>query len=158
MRAQISLRVRGDNDDDNDDDDDDDDDCGGDDNDADVIVVVVDDDDDDDDDDDNDDDDFCISYLYQHYLTLKALITTTADDTLKQRIRPNYRTYPYKCTVKLFRSLQITASVHFVYFLKACAVGTRLNCIDLSMQFERVPTTCAFIKKIRQKKNRIMII
>ena len=53
------------------------------------------------------------------------------------RIRPNYRTYPYVHTVKQFRSLQITASVLFVYFfVKAYVVGTHLNCIDLSMQFK----------------------
>ena len=47
------------------------------------------------------------------------------------RIRPNYRTYPYKRTVKQFRSLQITASVIFVYFfVKAYVVGTHWNCID----------------------------
>ena len=53
------------------------------------------------------------------------------------RIRSNYRTNPYKRTVKKFRSLQITASVIFLYFfLKAYVVGTHLNCIDLSMQFK----------------------
>ena len=53
------------------------------------------------------------------------------------RIRSSYRTYPYKHTVKKFRSLQITASVIFLYFfLKAYVVGTHLNCIDLSMQFK----------------------
>ena len=53
------------------------------------------------------------------------------------RIRPNYRTYSYKRTVKQFHSLQIIASVLFVYFfLKAYVVGTHLNCIDLSMQFK----------------------
>ena len=66
------------------------------------------------------------------------------------RIRSNYRTYPYKRTVKKFRSLQITASVIFLYFfLKAYVVGTHLNFFDLSMQFKRVPTTYASIKKIR---------
>ena len=60
--------------------------------------------------------------------------------TLRYRIRPNCCTYPYKRTVKQFRSLQITASVIFVYFIKAYAVGTNLNCIDLSMQFKWVPT------------------
>ena len=34
----------------------------------------------------------------------------------KYRIRPNYRTYPYKRTVNQFRSRQISASVVFVYF------------------------------------------
>ena len=38
-------------------------------------------------------------------------------------IRPNYHTYSYKCTVKQFRSLQITASVLFVYiFIKTYVV------------------------------------
>ena len=53
------------------------------------------------------------------------------------RIQPNYRTYCYKCTVKQLPSLQITATVLFVYFfMKAYVVGTHLNCIDLSMQFK----------------------
>ena len=57
--------------------------------------------------------------------------------TTKYRIRSNYRTYPYKRTVKKFRSLQITASVLFLYFfIKAYVVGTHLNCTDLSMQFK----------------------
>ena len=44
------------------------------------------------------------------------------------RIQSNYRTYPYKRTVKKFHSLQITASVIFLYFLlKAYVVGTHLN-------------------------------
>ena len=74
------------------------------------------------------------------------------------RIRPNYSTYPYKGTVKEFRSLQITASVLFVYFfIKAYVLGTHLNCIDLTMQFKWVPTTYAFKEKTR-KKNRIIII
>ena len=68
------------------------------------------------------------------------------------RIRSNYRTYPYKRTVQKFRSLQITANVLFLYFfIKAYVVGAHLNCIDLSMQFKWVPTTYAFIKKIRKK-------
>ena len=55
-------------------------------------------------------------------------------------IRSNYRTYPYKRTVKKFRSLQITARIIFLYvILKAYVVGTHLNCIDLSMQFRWVP-------------------
>ena len=52
---------------------------------------------------------------------------------------------------------QITASVFSLYlFIKAYVVGTHLDCIDLSMQFKRVPATYAFIKKIR--KIRISII
>ena len=53
------------------------------------------------------------------------------------RIRSNYRTYPYKRTVKKFHSLQMAVSIPFVYFfIKAYVVGTHLNCIDLSMQFK----------------------
>ena len=64
-------------------------------------------------------------------------------------IQPNYHTYPYKHTIKKFHSLQITASVHFIYFyMKANIVGTLLNCINLLMQFKWVTTTFAFIKKI----------
>ena len=66
-------------------------------------------------------------------------------------IRPNYRTYPYKRTVKQFRSFQITARVLFVYFcIKTYVVCTHLNCIDLSMQFKWVPTIYAFINKIKK--------
>ena len=73
-------------------------------------------------------------------------------DLLKYCIWPNYHTYPYKHTVKQFCSLQITASVLYVYFfIKTYVVGTHLNCMDLSMQFKWVPTTCAFIEKIRKK-------
>ena len=39
---------------------------------------------------------------------------TESLDILDYRIRPNYHTYPYKCTVKQFHSLQITASALFV--------------------------------------------
>ena len=75
--------------------------------------------------------------------------------SMTYRIRPNNRTYPYKRTVKQFRSLQITARVVFVlFFIKAYVVGTHLNCIDLSVQFKWVPTTYAFIKKIREKKTK----
>ena len=33
-----------------------------------------------------------------------------------------------------------------IFFVKAYVVGTRLNCIDKSMQFKWVPTTVAFKK------------
>ena len=70
------------------------------------------------------------------------------------RIRPNYHTCKYKRRVEQFSSFQITANVLFVYrFIKAYAVGTHLNCIDLLMQFKWIPTTYAFIKKIRKKKH-----
>ena len=75
-------------------------------------------------------------------------VKISAENILKYRIRPNYRTYPYKRTVKQFRSLQITASA----ILSTYIVCTHLNCIDLSMQFKWVPTIYAFIKKIRRKK------
>ena len=74
----------------------------------------------------------------------------------KYHIRPNYRTYPYKRTVKQFRNIQNTASVLFVYFfIKTYVVGTHLNCINKSMQFKWVPTTYAFIKKITKIKKHI---
>ena len=77
------------------------------------------------------------------YLSAASLIQS-------YRIRPDYHTYPYKRTVEQVSSLQITAGVCFAYFfIKAYVVGTYLNCIDLSMQFKWVPTTYAFIKKIR---------
>ena len=52
---------------------------------------------------------------------------------LSYRILSNYHTYPYKCTVKRFHILQITASVTllFVYFIKAYV---DLNCIDFYPQ------------------------
>ena len=66
-------------------------------------------------------------------------------------IWPNYHTYPYKLTIKQFRSLQITVSVLSVYFfIKAYVVGTHLICIDLLMLIKWVPTTYAFIMKIRK--------
>ena len=34
-----------------------------------------------------------------------------------------------------------------IFFIKTYVVGTHLNCIDKSMQFKWVPTTCAFTKK-----------
>ena len=53
------------------------------------------------------------------------------------QIGPNYRTDHYRHAVSYFRSLEITASVLFVYlFIKAYVVVTHLNCIDLSVQFK----------------------
>ena len=61
---------------------------------------------------------------------------------------------PYKHTVKQFCSLLITTRVPYVYlFLKAYVVGTHLNCIHLSMQFNWVPITYAFRKKTWGKKH-----
>ena len=56
------------------------------------------------------------------------MLEGTFDEYIWYRIRSNYRTYPYKRTVKKFHSLQITASVIFLYFfLKAYVVGTHLK-------------------------------
>ena len=38
-----------------------------------------------------------------------------------------------------------------ILFIKTYVVGTHLNCIDLSMQFKRVPTIYAFIYKLNKK-------
>ena len=66
----------------------------------------------------------------------------------------DYCTYPYKGTVKKFRTLQITASVLLLYFfIKAYVVGIHLNCIDLLMQFKWVPTIYAFYKENQKKKH-----
>ena len=93
-----------------------------------------------------------------HWYWSSLYMTISFTIIANYRIRSNYRTYPYKHTLMKFRSLQITASVHFIYFfIKAYVVGSHLNCINKSMQFKWVPTTYAFIKKIR-KKNRIIII
>ena len=56
---------------------------------------------------------YCIHYLFN----LKLTSFQGFDGVLSvYRIRPNYRTVPYKRTVKQFRSLQVTADV-FVYLL-----------------------------------------
>ena len=50
------------------------------------------------------------------------------DESSADRIRPNYRTYPYERTAKQFHT-SITASARFAYFfIKAYVVGTHLNC------------------------------
>ena len=62
----------------------------------------------------------------------------------KYRILPNYRIYSYKRTVKQFRSLQITASVLFVFFfMKVCVFGTHLNCIDAVQM--NIHNICCFV-------------
>ena len=78
---------------------------------------------------------------------------------IEYRIRPNYRTYPYKRTVKQFRSLQITATVLFFYFItKAYVVDIHLNCIDLSMQLNgaiqmNIDNTCYYKEKRKSEEN-----
>ena len=94
----------------------------------------------------------CISSHFIAFIHLNCISRKKALRTLRRisrsvsgtlpkpytyRIRPNYRTYPYKRTVKRFRSVQIIVSVRFVYFfINAYVVGTHLNCIDKSMQFK----------------------
>ena len=39
----------------------------------------------------------------------------------------------------------------YLLFLQKYVVGTHLNCIDKLRQFKRVPTTYAFVKKIRKR-------
>ena len=71
-------------------------------------------------------------YFSSHYLAF-----TESCQNLNYLIRSNYHTYPCKRTVKKLRTLQITASVLFLYFfIKAFVVGTHLNCINLLMQFK----------------------
>ena len=80
-----------------------------------------------------------------------SIIINFIYDRINYLIQPNYRTYSYKRTAKQFRSLQIIASVIFVYFfIKAYVVGTHLNCIDKSMQFKWVPITYAFMQTSRK--------
>ena len=63
-------------------------------------------------------------------------ISSVTADFDRYHIQPNYHTYPYKCTVKQFHSLQITACVLFVYFyIKTYIVGTHLNCIGNSNEY-----------------------
>ena len=62
--------------------------------------------------------------------------------------KANYHTYPYKHTVKQFCSLQITFRL---LLYKGICCGYPL---DLLMQFQWVPTTYAFIKTIRKKKQK----
>ena len=105
---------------------------------------------------------FCSMIISSNFLLYSSWSTcikephiryTIACPKSNYRIHPNNRTYPYKRTVKQFRSFQITARVLFDYFcIEIYVVGTHLNCIDLSMQFKWVPTIYDFIKKIRKKK------
>ena len=43
--------------------------------------------------------------------------------------------------------LMILETFFLIFFIKAYIVGIHLNCLNLSRQFKRVPTTYAFIKK-----------
>ena len=66
-------------------------------------------------------------------------VSTCTKGTLINRSEKTYLTMLIRCfCVFLF---------FLIFFMKAYAVGTHLNCIDKSMQFKRMPTTYAFIKK-----------
>ena len=59
-------------------------------------------------------------------------------------------------------SVQSSNSVVFrlqpvYFFIKAYVVETHLNCIDRSVQFKWVPTTYAFLKKVRKSKTHKII-
>ena len=49
-------------------------------------------------------------------------------------ILPNYRTYPYKHTIKQFLRLKI-AVCNIIYFIIAYVVGTHLNCLGNSNEY-----------------------
>ena len=71
-------------------------------------------------------------------------------------ICPNYRTYPYKCTVQQIPLFFRLRSVYlFLLLYKGICYGYSFELhglVNLLMQFKRVPITYAFIKKIRKKK------
>ena len=104
--------------------------------------------------------------IYLNYdidnLSWVVCIVFTLNIRASYRIRPNYRTYPVSAQSSKSIILRLQPVYFFVYFfIMAYVVSTHLNCIDLSMQFKWVPTTYAFIKKIRKKhaqKHRISII
>ena len=76
------------------------------------------------------------------------------DYTLNYHIRPYYHTYPYKGTVKQFHSLQITASLLFVYFFTKpfFVVDIHLNCTDLIVDAIQMSTHNICFYKENQKK------
>ena len=64
----------------------------------------------------------------------------TLKSWIRYCIRPNYRTYPYKPKVDKSIILRLQPVYFFVYFfVKAYVVGTHLNWIDLSLQFNEYP-------------------
>ena len=65
-------------------------------------------------------------------------VSTYTKGTLKQRSGKNLPNDAYAVFLCL---------LFLIFCIKAYVVGTHLNCIDLSMQFKRVPTTYAFIEK-----------
>ena len=67
-------------------------------------------------------------------------------------ILPNYRTYLYKRTVKQICSLQITASVLFVYLGICCWCSFELHRLVDAIQMST--HNIVFIKTIRRKKTK----
>ena len=65
-------------------------------------------------------------------VNLKVLQVVSKYCDLTYNIWPNYRTYPYKHTVKWFSCLQIVyIYIRYFFFKKAYVVGTHLNCLNL---------------------------
>ena len=69
------------------------------------------------------------------------------------RIWLNYHTYPYRCTDKQFHSLQITASVHFVYFFyKSICYGYPFELHQLVSAIQMSTHNICFYKENQKKK------
>ena len=87
----------------------------------------------------------------------KYYLNSEASPNYIYRIRPNYHTNPYKRAVKKFHSLQISASVLFLYFfIKACCgysfeLHRLVDAIQMSTH-----NICLY--KENHKKNRKLII
>ena len=98
---------------------------------------------------------------------IQTLTQHLSINGLAYRSRPNYHTYPNKCTVKQCLSVQTIALYTFIYFfIKAYVADTNLNCLNfsydinagthlnwlnLSRQFKLVSTAC-FINHINTIK------
>ena len=65
--------------------------------------------------------------------TKVAILNKTAKDSSNDA----YAMFLYVCVF----------SFYLIFFIKAYVVGTHLNCIDKSMQFKWVPTTCFYKEK-----------
>ena len=113
--------------------------------------------------------------LDAHIMKKKIESTPLKSGTLPKgtgcnyRIRSNYRTYPYKHTVKYFVVLRLQPCIFYLLLyrsiccwysfelprqVEAIQMSTSNICfIALSRKFKWVPTTYDFIKKIRKKVN-----
>ena len=67
------------------------------------------------------------------------------------RVQPNYHTYPYKCTVKQFCSLQLQPVYYIYFFIKAYVVCTHLNCIVDAIQMG-IHNICFYKENQKKKK------